>query len=509
MSAARRLATPAAGILAGLTAAAALAVAAAPAQAAVEITAKPALRPAFERDTSDYVSRCPAGKPLRLSVRARDGDRVSVAGHKRRGGTFERSVSRKPDGAFTIRVDSGDETTTHHVRCLPKDFPEWSLTSRGPAQAQWYLIEPIGPTARGYIAFFDTNGVPVWWRHAASFGPWDGKLLPDGNVAYGRWVGDHFGVNNRVAWEVRRIDGKLLHVLRAVGNPTDTHDFQQLPNGNFLLITYRRRCCVNLSAYGAPAKAAVWDGEIQELRPNGKLVWRWSTKDHIPPSWTTHAGESNYGWWYQTISDTHNRPGSPESAAYDLVHLNSVEPDGDGLIVSARHIDSIFRIDRATGSIEWKLGGKMVMGKSLTVLNTPSGFGGERLFGGQHDARLWTDGTVTVHDNGSWRDRPPVMDRFRIDPIAHTATLLERISNPGIRISKAIGSTRKLAGGNWVTSWGGAPVVTEQTPDGAFVRAFAFADGRWSYRAVPIERGRLSASSLRRGMSKMVAARRK
>jgi hypothetical protein len=499
-------AAPAGARVAAL-AAATLAVAAAPAGAGVQVSATPALRPAFDRGTSDYVSRCPAGKPLRLSVRASDGDRVSVAGGKRKGGTFEKRLSRKRDGAFTIRVKAGNRATAHHVRCLPKDFPEWSFDSSGRSQAQWYVIEPTGPHAEGYIAVFDAHGVPVWWRRASSFGPWDGKLLPDGNFAYARWFGDHFGVRDKIAYEVRRTDGKLVRVVRAVGNPTDTHDFQQLPNGNFLVITYRRRCCENLSPHGGPSKAAVWDGVIQELSPSGKVAWSWSSKDHIPLSWTTHASESNYGWWYQAISESRNGTG-PESTAHDLVHLNAVEPDGDGLIVSARHLDAVFRIDRATKRIDWKLGGTTVLGKSLTVLGAGAGYGGERLFGGQHDARLWTDGSVTVHDNGSWRDRPPVMDRFRIDPIARTATLVERIANPQVRISKAIGSTRKLAGGNWVTSWGGAPIVTEQSESGAIVRRFAFVENHWSYRAVPIERGRVSARALRQGMSKMVAARR-
>ena len=491
------------------TASAWAALAAPPAGAAVEVSADPPLRPAFDRNVTDYVSRCPSGKTVRVLVRASDGDRVKVAGKQPRGGTFEKRIARKADGAFTIRVASGARTTRHHVRCLPKDFPDWSLTKNGRAQAQWYLIEPTGGHAEGYIAIFDTNGVPLWWRHAGSFGPWDGKLLRDGSLAYARWVGDHFGVSDRVAYEVRRIDGRRVRVVRAVGNPTDTHDLQQLPNGNFLVLTYRRRCCENLSPYGGPTKAAVWDGEIQELTPRGKLVWRWNSGDHVPLSWTTHAGEPDYGWWYQVFSEHSNAPDSPETAAYDLVHLNSIEPAGDGLIVSARHLDAVFRINRRTGNIDWKLGGTSVLGKSLTVIGAPSGFGGQRLFGGQHDARLWTDGTLTVHDNGSWRDRPPVMDRFRIDPIARTATVLERIANPEVRISKAIGGTRKVAGGNWVTSWGGSPIVTEQSADGAIVRRFAFAKNHWSYRVVPIERGRLGAATLRRGMSEMVAALRR
>src|SRR3982751_1780875 len=104
--------------LVALVAAGAALLAAPPAGAAVEVTATPPLRPAFDLKVSDYVARCPSGKPLRVFVHASDGDRVSVGGGDRRGGTFEAPVSRVPDRAFTIRVRSGGRSTTHHVRCL-------------------------------------------------------------------------------------------------------------------------------------------------------------------------------------------------------------------------------------------------------------------------------------------------------------------------------------------------------------------------------------------------------
>jgi hypothetical protein len=266
---------------------------------------------------------------------------------------------------------------------------------------------------------------------------------------------------------------------------------QQLPGGHYLAITYRRRCCVDLRAHGGPDHASVFDGEIQELTRDGKLVWKWNSNGRIPLSWTGQA------WW-----DLQLKGGAPANG-YDLVHINSVEPDGDGLIVSARHLDSVFRIDRATKRIVWKLGGKNVPGKSLRVAGGDS----RTIFGGQHDARLFEDGTLTVHDNGSWRDRPPAADRFAIDAAKRTATLLERVHNPEVASETAIGSARKLPGGDWVVSWGPSPQVTEQRESGAIVRRFSFA-GRFSYRAIPILPGELSAAALRRGMDRMDAAHR-
>jgi hypothetical protein len=491
----RRLVAPILGTAAGL------ALVPAPVGAAVTVSARPELRPAFDRAVSDYVARCEPGAPLRVRVHASGGDRVSVAGGPGRGGSFEKHVSRAPDQAFTIRLRSKGTTTAHHVRCLPADFPDWTFEAHGPAQAQWYIIDPTGNHAYGYIAVFDANGVPVWWRHESAYGPWDGKLMPDGNLAWMRFYTDHFGIRNR-GYEVRRLDGTLVREIKTAGSPTDTHDFQQMPNGHYLAITYHRRCCADLSKYGLPAHAQVFDGEIQELTPSGKLVWRWNSHNHIPLSWTTGDARREMGWWWDLKRYTPQRP--PAERAYDLLHLNAVQPDGDGVIVSSRHTDSVFRVDRATGRIEWKLGGTFVPGKSLSVVGKEHP---EPLFGGQHDARLWNDGSLTVYDNGSWHGRPPAADRFRIDPVTHTATLLERISNPEVVYSVAIGSARKLTGGDWVVNWGDYPIATEQAPDGRIVRRFAFHDDHWSYRAVPVEPGRLNAAALRRGMNRMTARR--
>jgi hypothetical protein len=469
---------------------------AAPAAASVAITAKPRLSPAFNPKIRDYVSRCIAGEPVQVSVHASGGDRVGVAGDEPRGGTFERQVKRVSGAELRIRVRTGGASTTYHVRCLPPGFPTWVMDSSGRGQAEYYVLTPIHHRARDYATIVDRHGTPIWWWRGTTFGPADGKLLPDGTIAWTRWYGDHFGVRSKDAYEIRRPDGSLVRLLKTVGSPTDTHDMQPLPNGNYLVDTYRRRCCEDLSSHGGPSHAEVFDGEVQELTPDGRLVWSWSTKGHIPISWLTGDGDTK-GWWYQEIHATPKRP--PAERAYDVVHLNSVEPDGHGgLIMSARHIDSVFRVDRTTGKIDWKLGGRHVPGKSLKVLGphpTP-------LLSGQHDARLWKDGTLTVYDNDTWH-RAPSADRFAIDEVKRTARLVERIRDPAITKSKATGSARKLSGGNWVVDWGSNSVITEQNEDGAIVRRLRFTDGRTTYRAIPIEPGQLNPARLRRGMDRM------
>src|SRR4029078_4511740 len=75
---------------------------------------------------------------------------------------------------------------------------------------------------------------------------------------------------------------------------------------------------------------------------------------------------------------------------HDPFHLNAVTLDRDGnFIISARHTSTIYKLDRDTGAILWRLGGK----RSDYEL----GPGAE--FHLQHDARRRADGAITLFDN--------------------------------------------------------------------------------------------------------------
>jgi hypothetical protein len=463
--------------------------------ARVRVTADPGLKPKFESGVPDYVSRCVPGKPLRFSISASGDDRVSVAGQPKKGGDFTVDVTRQTGADVTVSVTSNGRGSTHHVRCLPQDFPSWKVHRHAKPQSQWYVVTPIGPHNGGYMTIFDARGVPLWWIHSSWYGPWDGKLLSNGNLMWSRQFNNYFGVNPREAWEEHALDGRTLRVLQTVDNPTDMHDLTLTPDGNYLLDAYRRRCCMDLRKYDGPKSAVVYDGEIQELTPAGKLVWSWNSRKHIRLSENL--------WWSDIVTAQHRQPA--DRRAYDLVHVNSMEPDGKGIVVSARFLDAVFRIDKATGDITWKLGGTKRRW-SLKVKDDPLG----TPFGGQHDARLYDDHTLTVFDNGAGPHghRRPRAVRFRIDTGKHTAKLVENLGEGSIPTSGWGGSARKLPGGNWVVYWGGSNLMTEQTPAHKNVLELDFGGDKYSYRAFPIPHGRLTARQLRQGMDAILSANR-
>jgi hypothetical protein len=450
------------------------------------VAADPGLYPAFVPRVPDYVVRCGGRTAVRVMVTAAPGEAVAIDGRRARGGSFRAAVPLSSDQAFPFAVTMDGVRRTYSVRCLPTDFPAWTASRSGTPQAQWYVVAPC--CSFRYVAIFDTNGVPVWWLHTPR-SVLDAGLLPDGNVdvalRYGTWYGPELSL---ARWDEYRLNGTLRRTFSiGPGTPTDRHEMLMLPDGDYFLLAHHLRSGVDLSHYGGPAKATVLDAYVAEFSPHHKLLWSWVSGHHI--------GIDESGRWLRWV--VRHPVVLPNGAhAYDIVHINSVDPDGHDLLVSLRYTDAIYAIDKATGHVAWKLGGTATPA-SLTILgdSVPD-------FGGQHDVRVLPDGTVTLFDNGTNRGRPPRALRFRIDSRPRTATLLEQITDPLVTSSPCCGSARKLPGGDWVISWGANPLITEVTPAGTPVFTLDL-QPLTSFRAIPVLPGVLKRSRLNSAMNQM------
>jgi hypothetical protein len=443
------------------------------------ITTDPSLFPAFRTSVSDYVSRCDDSAPVEVAVSAPEGVTVSVDGQEPRSGSFTTQVTRGVGQRFLIRVDAAADTT-HHVRCLPADFPAWSFERTGTPQAQWYLAavnDSVGGTTSNYTALFDTNGVPVWWlpRRQTRFA----TVLPNKNIAWTRFTPSLQPIPPGVDLTEVALDGRVVRELSAVGASADFHDALQLPNGNYALVTYEYKTGVDTRPLGGPEDGAVINHVIQELTPTGQLVWSWDTAAHIPVTETQPI--------WQSFRDS--------AGHYDAYHWNSIEWDGDGFVLSYRHLNAIYKVDRATGAIVWKVGGS-TRPESLTVVGDPVFVGGG--FSGQHDARIPAPDVLTLFDNGTGVGRPPRAVAYRLDEDLGTATLLEDVRDAAATSANCCGSTRTLPGGNFVTGWGASTLVTEHRPDGSRVVRIDMPGN--VYRALPVPPGVYSPGELRFAM---------
>ena len=427
------------------------------------ITTNPPLDPAFNPSIVNYAVRCTGSATTNVTTTG--SGRVTIGGARFNG---PESLNLPLVAGQDLKISQS--ATSYYIRCLPGNFPDYSASVTGTPQASGYLV-----TIGSYSVVFDTDGVPVWWYYDPhGFSPFDAKFLDPSTIAWS---------DSDTNYQVRSLSGALKHTVGGGSVPIDLHDMQRLPNGNYLAIRgVPRNCpavptqCVDLSSWGLSSQATIADYSIVELSRSNRIVWQWSVADHVD------LATANVNW---------------RSQFPDVIHMNSIEYDGNGgIIFSARHLDTIYRIDMATGDITWQLGGTPTP-QSLTVVGDQYA----QLFSGQHDARLQPDGSLTVHDNGTRANRPPRALRFTIDTSTKTATEVEQVTDPRAPTSGYFGSVEKVTGGDWVMQWGGNDFMTELNSQGVPRITITF-PGNLSYREADVL---ASISALRRGMDAMVA----
>jgi hypothetical protein len=241
----------------------------------------------------------------------------------------------------------------------------------------------------------------------------------------------------------------LVHINAGNGRQGDLHEFLLTDRGTALLTSYLLRP-YDLRAVGGPANGVIQDAMFQEIDiPSGKALLEWHSLDHIP------IGDSYY----------------PVGNDWDYAHVNSIDVDNDeNLLVSARNTHTVYKLDRSTGAIIWRLGGK----------HSDFQIASDALFSWQHDARRQTDGTITMLDNGSSVSRAIVL---AVDETRHGVTLRRAYHHPTNLFAPSQGNVQVLPNGNVFVGWGGAPYVSEFTEAGELVFDARLGANYISYRA--------------------------
>jgi arylsulfotransferase ASST len=436
----------------------------------------PSLSPKFGPNVHDYVVRC-ANRPVTVNAHVSRGWEAAIADHPSRSGHFSDMVPLRVGRAFTITVRQvgHPQIYLYHVRCLPNDFPEYTFTRQRPVSPKFFSVDK--QYFSRYAIIFGNRGAPIWWYRAAAHGT---RVLANGTVLWFDRVSKQY--------EIHRLDGSLVSTLDAVGQPANPHDLQLLGNGDYLVGAYVNQSHVNTRTYGGSRNSNVANVELQEVSSSGQLLWDWKSQDHISLAETGRH-------WPPVLS--HPIP----QLGLDIAHWNSIEPDGKSVIASFRNVDAVYKIEKSTGKILWKLGGKPTP-ESLRVKHDPHNY----TLGAQHDARVLPDGTLTLFDNRTKLDhRKPRAVRYRINQKRRTATLLRSITDPDVRISNCCGSARRLPNRNWLISWGKRQPIGGYQPNGNRTFLLSF-PSNFSYRAEPVPGGALSARNLRAGMRAMAHA---
>jgi hypothetical protein len=320
------------------------------------------------------------------------------------------------------------------------DKLELSVAKGAPAEVLMLSMNR-GEAGGGLAVVVNRAGRVVWYRRSGSGGPSAFDRLPNGHFILHQF--------EKQAFEELDLDGTVVRIWRDEKSITgsDGHDFRPLPNGNALLFGAETHPVDSRKSFpGGAAHALRWDDTVSELTPGGAVLWRWS-------SWL-HVSESE-------ITQDPSEPFDPRD--YEVVHTNSIEtlPDGN-LILSFRNTGTVAKVDRRTGAVVWRLGGKQsdfrIEGDSL---------GG---FHRQHDARLiGTDG-VLLFDNGNFHDPPESRAvEYRLDETSKVATLVWQYRKSPPAFAPISGSVERLPNGNTLISWGPGGIVSEIETSGAVV----------------------------------------
>ncbi len=344
----------------------AVAVPAQTASAATPFSIKttPALLPSFTPTTYDYAVRCTQSKTS-TTVMAVTGSGWAKIGGK----SYELPATVKLELVADQSVTVSNASHSYTIRCLPADFTRYQATVEGKPQAFGYLV-----TLGDYVVSFDNHGVPVWWYEDTS--PiYNATFYGPGQIGW--WTGAQYGGYTNGVYTIRNLDGTVKAV---VSNPDTSlglniHDFQILPNGDYLSMEVTTTATTDLSSWGLSSSAPVWDPVLVEINPAGQIVWSWDALGHID------VAAENVNW---------------RNEYPDVFHMNAWQEYGNQIIVSFRHLDAVFDINKTTGNIIWKLGGTPTA-QSLTVVGNTY----PQVFSGQHDARRLSDGSITVFDDAS------------------------------------------------------------------------------------------------------------
>jgi Arylsulfotransferase (ASST) len=344
--------------------------------------------------------------------------------------------------------------------------PEIKVNAQSPAAAPGYVFvspkkEP-GGRARSQDAplILDRSGEPVWFHPLSDSqeDAFDFKVQEyKGELVLTWWVGHHSGYGQGEYVLADRTYQEITRVRAGNGYDGDHHEFLITPEDTALLTVYSEEA-MDLSSVGGSVDGKVLDGIVQEVDiGTGEVVFEWHSIDHI-------GLEESYYW----------SPHDPDWP-FDYFHINSVDPNPDGyLTISARRTSAVYKVDRNTGEVAWRLGG------------TNSDFEmdpGTRIYG-QHDARWHAGNIITIFDNArvtsNEQSRGKVVE---VDEDAMKATLVGQYVRPEKTLSDTQGNVQILPGGHVFVGWGSEPYFSEFSHDGELLFDASFPPEVESYRA--------------------------
>jgi hypothetical protein len=298
------------------------------------------------------------------------------------------AISQPPNVAILLRTPG---TARGLIFVAPKTAPSET--------------RPLGPQ------IVDNQGRPVWFYPVTN-----GQMATDFRVQ--RYHGQPV-----LTWSQEKGFGGLAQdesvdlILDSHYNPVatvragngldaDGHEFLLTPEDT-ALITIFNLVPADLSSVNGPSSGTVIEGVVQEIDiATGEVLFEWHSLDHV-----------GFDESYEPVPSSANTP-------WDYFHLNAVSLAEDGnLLISSRYASAVYKVDRHSGQIVWRLGGK----------KTNFALGSNARFWYQHNP-IADGSTIRIFDNEA-TEKTVVGPCSRViwleaNPAIETAILFRSVRHP-------------------------------------------------------------------------------
>jgi hypothetical protein len=297
--------------------------------------------------------------------------------------------------------------------------PGGPMITDGNGDLVWFKqLSPPDVAANLRIQRFRGRRVLTWWQ---------GGVTPSA-----------FGIGEGV---IANQQYKTMHTVHAGnGYDMDIHEFTLTPGGDALFTVYLPTM-VHLPGSPSGTLSPLLDSIVQQVDVRtGLVVWEWHSYGHIP------------------LSDSYATP--ENSASYDAYHINAIQNLNRGrVLVSARDTSAVYKIDRATGRIQWTLGGK-----SSDFRRRQSA-----RFWFQHDAQLLPGRQVSLFDDQAGPPKKGPYSRgllLDLNTRQRTARIVQQYYRSTTTSAQSEGSMQTRGSGNVFVGFGSEPFFSEFSPGG-------------------------------------------
>ena len=341
---------------------------------------------------------------------------------------------------------------------------EVATPAQDTAPGHIFVAPEAGGAAQGGSMILDDSGQVVWFRSLRHPINPSSRVM---NFEVQTYQGREVLTWGETPGEFVIFDASYREIARlraGNGYGGDHHEFLISPQDTALITIYNS-VPQDLTSVGGSEGGRAWQGIVQELDiESGKVLFEWRSIDHV------------------ALEETYVEAREDHYSGIDYFHINSIDVDhDDNLLISARETSAVYKVDRNTGEVIWRLGGK----------RSDFEMGEGTRFAFQHDARRLRDGTISIFDNGSLvfeNGVPRAVEESRaivldVDERKMRASLVREYTHPEGQYADAAGNVQVLANGDAFVGWGRALAISEFSRDGELLFDARLPPGNRSYRA--------------------------